>query len=231
MHMRKRKVAIFDIDGTIFRSSLLVEVTDALIQEGLFPGAARRRYAREFRRWSERRGSYHDYIEAVVLAFGHYITKVPPDAFRRVARRATAFHKNRVYRYTRDLLHDLKRRGYFLLAITHSPKMLADMFCKQFGFNKVYGRLLEIDMRGRFTGMSVNKELIDDKAKILMRAVEREELTLAGSVGVGDTEGDISFLSLVAKPVCFNPNAPLYAHAKRAGWTIVVERKDVIYKM
>ncbi|MBI2406230.1 MAG: HAD-IB family phosphatase [Candidatus Harrisonbacteria bacterium] len=229
--MEKRKVAIFDIDGTIFRSSLLVEVTDALIQEGLFPASARRRYAREFRRWSERRGTYHDYIEAVIEAFGHYIMKVPPDAFRRVARRAVAFHKNRVYRYTRDMLRDLKRRGYFLLAITHSPKIIADMFCKQFGFNKVYGRLLEIDARGRFTGRSLNRELIDDKSKILLRAAEREGLTLRGSVGVGDTEGDISFLKLVEKPICFNPNEPLYTHAKRVGWSIVVERKDVIYRM
>lgn len=228
--MQKKKVAIFDIDGTIFRSSLLVEVTDALIQEGLFPPSARARYAREFRRWSDRRGTYHDYIEAVVQAFGHYITKVPPDAFRRVARRAIAFHRNRVYRYTRDLLHDLKKRGYFLLAITHSPKMIADMFCKQFGFNKVYGRLLEIDMRGRFTGRTLNKELIDDKAQILARAVEREHLTLRGSVGVGDTDGDIGFLKLVSRPICFNPNMPLYRYAKRAGWTIVVERKDVVYR-
>jgi len=32
-----KKVAIFDIDGTIFRSSLLIELTDALIQEDIFP--------------------------------------------------------------------------------------------------------------------------------------------------------------------------------------------------
>lgn len=229
--MKKPRVAIFDIDGTIFRSSLLIEVTDALIQEGLFPPSARRRYANAFRQWSDRKGTYHDYIEAVVLAFERYITNVPPDAFRRVARRAIAFHKNRVYRYTRDLLRDLKKRGYFLLAITHSPKIIADMFCKQFGFNKVYGRLLEVDMRGHFTGKTLNKEIIDDKAKILMRAVEREGLTLRGSIGVGDTNADIPFLKLVRQPICFNPNTELYRYAKRAGWDIIVERKDVIYSI
>jgi len=34
MPIKKRKVAIFDIDGTIFRSSLLVELLEALIAEG-----------------------------------------------------------------------------------------------------------------------------------------------------------------------------------------------------
>jgi len=35
---------------------------------------------------------------------------------------------------------------------------------------------------------------------------------------------------MVDKPIAFNPNSKLYRYAKRAGWKIVVERKDVIYK-
>lgn len=33
---RKRKVAVFDIDGTIFRSSLLIELVEVMVQHGLF---------------------------------------------------------------------------------------------------------------------------------------------------------------------------------------------------
>ncbi|MDP1719050.1 MAG: HAD-IB family hydrolase, partial [bacterium] len=68
-----------------------------------------------------------------------------------------------------------------------------------------------------------------DKAKILQRAVEKNGLTLKGSIGVGDTASDIAFLSLVDKPICFNPNKKLYDHAKKKKWIIAVERKDVIY--
>lgn len=35
-----RKVAFFDIDGTVFRSSLLIELVNALIAEGVFPKEA-----------------------------------------------------------------------------------------------------------------------------------------------------------------------------------------------
>ena len=72
-------------------------------------------------------------------------------------------------------------------------------------------------------------DLILDKSKILQRAVNKENLTLKHSVGVGDTESDISFLKQVAKPICFNPNRKLYNYAKRKHWSIIVERKDVIY--
>ncbi len=47
---------------------------------------------------------------------------------------------------------------------------------------------------------------------------------------MGDTETDISFLKMVDNPICFNPNKNLYNYAKKKGWEIVVERKDVIYK-
>lgn len=73
--------------------------------------------------------------------------------------------------------------------------------------------------------------LIANKANIVRRAVEKENLTLRGSIGVGDTEGDIPFLEMVEKPICFNPNEKLYRYARLMKWTVVIERKDVIYKI
>ncbi len=51
-----------------------------------------------------------------------------------------------------------------------------------------------------------DEHLISNKANIVRRAVAKEGLTLHNSVGVGDTEGDIPFLEMVEKPICFNPN-------------------------
>jgi phosphoserine phosphatase len=50
-------------------------------------------------------------------------------------------------------------------------------------------------------------------------------------VGVGDTDGDIPLLRKVETPICFNPNQKLYEHAKKEGWPVVVERKDVVYTL
>lgn len=227
----KRRVAVFDIDGTIFRSSLLVELTEMLIAEKVFPASVRRVYASAYRKWLERKDSYEKYIRAVIRAFEKNLKGVREREFARVARRVVAFHENRVYRYTRDLIKDLRKRGYYLLAISHSPKYVAGDFGKRMGFHKVYGRLLEVGENGRFTGRTMHEGLIWDKAKILKRALEKENLTLRCSVGVGDTESDVNFLKMVKKPICFNPNMSLYRVAKRRGWKVVVERKDVIYEL
>lgn len=228
---RKKKVAVFDIDGTIFRSSLLIETTEALINEGVFPVSARAMYARAYRDWLDRKGDYRDYIDRVVASFEKYIRGVSKKDFMRVMNKVVAFHKNRVYRYTRDLIRRLKRRDYYLLAISGSPKEAVDGFGRKLGFDKVYGRVYETRQGECFTGEILHLELIRDKARVLKRAVEKENLTLKNSVGVGDTEADIAFLKMVDKPIAFNPNSKLYRYAKRKGWRIVVERKDVVYNL
>lgn len=224
-----KKVAIFDIDGTIFRSSLLIEVTEGLIQEGVFPKQIKKEYAKAYQNWVNRKDSYEKYIMAVVHAFEKNIKGVSHVDFVRITKQVIVLHKNRVYRYTRDLVKDLKKKKYYLLAISHSPKELVDEFCRSLGFDKVYGRVYEYDNHKIFTGKTLHLDLIKDKANILKRALEKEGLTLKNSVGMGDSEGDISFLKLVERPICFNPNKKLYLQAKKAKWKVVVERKDVIY--
>lgn len=227
----KQRVAIFDVDGTIFRSSLLIQVVNRLIEKEVFPPSARRVYEREYERWLNREGDYDEYIDAVVKAFVKHLKGVHYSALADAAEEVVDEQSKRVYRYTRDLLKDLKRRGYFLLAVSHSPKTVLDKFCPRLGFDKTYGMLYEIGPTECFTGNIIEEHLILNKASIVRRAVEKENLTLQHSIGVGDTETDIPFLEMVAKPICFNPNSRLYRYAKRMKWNVVVERKDVVYEL
>ena len=155
---------------------------------------------------------------------------VPYSALADASKKVVAAQWKRTYLYPRALLRDLKDRGYYLLAISHSPKTILDKFCPRLGFDKVYGLLYEIDEEEKFTGKIIEEQALD-KAYIIRRAVDKESLMLTNSIGMGDTESDIPFLEIVAKPICFNPNAKLYAHAKKNGWKVVVERKDVIYQL
>ncbi|TSC55320.1 MAG: hypothetical protein Greene041679_638 [Parcubacteria group bacterium Greene0416_79] len=226
-----KRVAIFDIDGTLFRSSLLIELVNRLVEEGIFAKSAAGAFARQKLAWLDRKGDYESYIMAVVTVFRENIKGVPYREFSRIGREVVAEQKDRVYRYTRDLIAELKKRGYFLLAISHSPKGALDHFCRRLGFDKVYGMVYEIGPTDRFTGAVADEHLMMNKALVVRRAVAKEGLTLKGSVGVGDTESDISFLELVETPICFNPNVALYREARRNGWRVIVERKDVVYEV
>lgn len=228
--MEQKKLAFFDIDGTVFRSSLLIELVEGLIRQGVFKEEVRDVYADAFENWWNREGDYEEYIDAVIKAFIENIRGVHYGDLADVGRVVVAAQRGRVYRYTRDLLATLKADGYYSVAISQSPKTVLDDFCEQYGFDKVYGRMYEIGPQDRFTGVVTDEHLIKNKANIVKRILEHHpEFSLKDSVAVGDTEGDISLLEMVEHPICFNPNLALYKEAMRMKWEVVVERKDVIY--
>lgn len=225
-----QKVAFFDIDGTVFRSSLLIELVNALIREEVFPSDAVEEFRDAFELWRNREGSYEDYIKSVITVYLKYIRGVHYGEFADIGRQVVAVQKGRVYRYTRDLIKKLKAEDYYLIAISQSPKTVLDEFCTQYGFDKVYGRIYEIGPQDRFTGVISNEHIIANKANVVKRVFDNNpDLTIEDSLAVGDSDGDISLLESVKNPICFNPNQILFNHAKRNGWEVVVERKDVVY--
>jgi HAD superfamily hydrolase (TIGR01490 family) len=228
---KERKLAVFDIDGTIFRGSLIISLVEELIRRGVFPEEAREQYLSDRKRWVERNGDYESYVMKLVKAFESHIKGVHYEDLLRASESVIKEEKGHVYRYTRDLVAKLKKQDYYLLSISNSPKTIVELFAKSLGFTKAYGRIYEIGPTDRFTGSIVDLHLIANKANIVKRVLKSENLSLVGSVGVGDTESDIAFLELVEKPICFNPNMNLYRYGKRMKWPVVVERKDVIYEL
>lgn len=227
----RKPVAFFDIDGTLFRSSLLVELSDRLAAADVFPRQSVEEYAHEREAWLDRVGTYEDYINAVIKSFCRHIKGVHYGTLADIGREVVRDSGRHVYRYTRERITTLKKDGYFLVAISQSPKTILDEFCRSYGFDKVYGRLYEIGPQDRFTGRTEGEHLIANKARIVHRVYEGEAVRNDNAIGIGDTEGDIPLLESVAFPVCFNPNEQLYRHAQRMGWPVVVERKDVIYEL
>ncbi len=51
-----QKVAFFDIDGTVFRSSLLIELVQAFINQGQFPKEAEEEFRDVYEAWRNREG-------------------------------------------------------------------------------------------------------------------------------------------------------------------------------
>jgi len=226
------KLAVFDIDGTIFRSSLLIELVNGLVAKGVFPEKARKEMEADYLAWINRRGNYENYISRVVRIHKRYIAGAGVQSVRQVVRKVIGWQKDRVYRYTRDLIVRLKRERYFLLAISGSPAYIVSQFADHMGFADSVAR--EFSVRdGVFTGENPNDEYLRRKDQVLTDFLAHSGIRadLDRSIAVGDTEGDIPMLELVGRPIAFNPNTTLAAYAKKKGWQIIVERKDVIYKI
>lgn len=226
----KNRLAIFDIDGTIFRSSLVIELSHALVNAKIFPSSTQREISKEYSAWLDRKGSYEAYINKVVEI---YVKNIAGKNFARVskvAQKVINYQKDRTYRFTRDLIKKLKAQKYFLAAISGSPSYIVEKYAKAIGFDLFFGTELEIKS-GKFTGKVKSLDSAFNKAKIVKDLAAKHRFDLTQSVAVGDTEGDIEMLKLVGRPIAFNPNLGLAKFAKKNKWSVVAERKDVIYQI
>ena len=226
-----RPIAAFDIDGTVFRSFLLGELMEELVRREVLPPEALKAYRTQKEKF-ERTGTGHDaYIDATVKAFGKFAKGVPYGEVADIAGEIIEARKDYAFRYTRDLIKDLKSQGYYLLAVSRSPKFIVDGFGYELGFDKSYGIFFETGASGRFTGDIVDEHIIFNKGLVLQRAMKKEKLSFTGSVAVGDTESDIQMLELVDTAIAFNPTKRLLKHARQHGWKVVVEEKDALYEL
>ena len=64
--MTKKPFAFFDIDGTIFRSSLAIELQNRLVTHGIFPRKVDREIENAHIAWLDRKGTYEAFLDDVV---------------------------------------------------------------------------------------------------------------------------------------------------------------------
>jgi HAD superfamily hydrolase (TIGR01490 family) len=225
----REPLAVFDVDGTLFRRGLLPALTRRLVNEGVFPERVREELSRDYYAWVERRGSYETYDELVMELFLRELQGVSVAELQRCAIAEVEAHGRRLHIYTRDVARRLKEAGYHLIAISGSPQEILDLFLKPLGFDRAWGTVLAQD-EGRYTG-KVLQDPFKNKRQVLEEFLEEADVGLEGSVGVGDTLSDVGFLEMVQTPIAFNPNRRFFEVARQRGWPIVVERKDVIYNL
>src|SRR3989344_703974 len=120
---KKIKLAVVDIDGTIFRSSLLTELVSRFVEGGIFRAAAKKEIESAYLAWRNRKGNYENYINAVIRVHLKYLHRVSAAAAERIAGQIITREKDRVYRFTRDLLLRLAKQGYYLIAINPNREL------------------------------------------------------------------------------------------------------------
>lgn len=228
--MTKQKFAAFDIDGTLFRSGLYREVSYELARMGKIPKDVAEVLTSKHREWRRRLhgNAFEEFERTMVAALDELSTKIRIKDYDTAVAHVLEKKAENVYVYTRDLLRDLKDKGYFLVAISGSQIELVEPFAKKYGFDAWVGQHWERGdefFTGNITKSHTGKDLI------LRNLMEEHNLTLKGSYAVGDSNGDVGMLGLVEHPVAFNPTAELYDKATQKGWPIVLERKNMIYEL
>jgi HAD superfamily hydrolase (TIGR01490 family) len=229
--MAGHRFAVFDIDGTIIRWQLYHALADDLAKAGhLDPKEFDKvRVARMAWKKRVRETSFNDYEETLVKLIDRAITNIRAEDLQAACQRVLLEYKDQVYIYTRDLIQELKVKNYLLFAISASQAEIVELLAAYYGFDDYGGSLYEIK-NGYFTG---RKDVLksDRKPVHLQKLVAKHGADWAGSIGVGDSESDIPMLAIVEQPIAFNPTRNLYNYAVEHSWPVVIERKNMIYRL
>lgn len=226
----QKKLAVFDIDGTIFRKNLAFELIDQLVWMKIFKKEVRDELVRLYTKWLDHKGIYEEYRQALVKLYAENIKGCPQNEIIEASRLVVPFYQYRTYIFANKLIAKLRKEKYHIIAVSGSPIEVVKEYNKYLKFDEVFGSIYETDKDGVYTGQAIFEPTIH-KGHVVKQYAAENNLILRGSYGIGDTESDAKFLDIVDNPIAFNPNENLKKIAEKKGWRIVVEKKDVIYEI
>lgn len=229
MSKEQRPFAVFDVDGTIVRWQLWHAIVHQLGKQGIVSQASHQAIAEARMQWKRRESedAFHAYEWKTIQAYDEAIKTLSKPQLTSAVEAVFDEYKDQAYTYTRDLIRELKAKNYLLFAVSGSHVEIIEVLAKYYEFDDWGGTVFEYK-NGKFTGVA-NVMRREEKPKYLAKLVEKHNATYEGSIGVGDTDGDIPMLEAVETPIVFNPNKKLFSLAQEKGWDIVVERKNMVY--
>lgn len=226
---KRTKIAIFDIDGTIYRSSLLFRTFDILIARKMFKRKVYWQALKIRNSYFNRKTDYLKYATKLVELIKENICGINQKEVLKVSRELVRSQKSIYFKYTRNLIKHL-RKEYILIGLSGSLTENLIELNKYLKFDYVFGTEFEVGKNNHYTG-TILSEPAKDKDNFIKEFIENNKLSLDNSIAIGDTMNDYNVLKMVQEPIVFNPDADLYRYAKKNKWKIVVERKNVVYEI
>ena len=222
---RIKPFAAYDLDGTLFKSSVLEKATNIAVELSVFNGAAFDDANSTKEKWQidNNEGTYNAYVKKLVDAFVGQMKGVRVDAFDEVVAELIRSQSVRRYKFTKELIRSLNTHTPIL--ITGSPLILAQPFVEDLSEIKhVFGSTYE-QKDGHYTGIAHS---VGSKAVILQNLINTGAISQNGSIAVGDTMSDNPMLHMATHPIMFNPSHTLANYGQEFGWDKVFETKDNI---
>ncbi|AWZ48570.1 HAD-IB family hydrolase [Hathewaya limosa] len=235
--MSSKVAAFFDIDGTLYREGLITEVFKKLIKSEIIDNS---RWYNEVRpyyiKWDKRQGNYDNYLLKMADIYTEAIKGLHKSQIEFIAELVIKQKGDRVYTFTRDRIEYHKKNGHLVIAISGSPIELVKNMSLKHGFTDYVGTVYEKDKNDIYTGELIPMWDSESKQKAISSFCAKYDIDLSKSYAYGDTSGDFTMFKNVGNPTAINPTKELVEkiledNEVREKAKIIVERKDMIYKL
>lgn len=229
--------AFLDIDGTLYRNSLMIEHFKMLVKyEIVDPALWHNHVKHTYYDWQKRRGNFDDYLLELAEIYIDALKGVNKSHLEFINNQVINLKGDKVYRYTRARIAWHKAQNHKMFFISGSPAYLVKRMAEKYDVEEYRGTRYIVDEDNNFTGEIVQMWDSESKHNAIMELVQKYNIDLSQSYSYGDTNGDFSMLKMMGHPIAINPAKELLNNIKSdeelaEKITIIVERKDVIYKL
>ncbi len=226
--------AFFDVDGTLFRNSLLIEHFKKLIKYEVLDVSVWIAHGRStFQEWAVRKGDYEEYLLEVSEAYRDSLKGIHVSVIDFIADQVIAQNWEKTYVFTRDQLRWHQALGHGIFFISGSPDFLIERMAQKYDAMDFIASKY-VMKNDRFSGELDPMWGHEHKSIALDTLVGKHSIDLKHSYAYGDTSGDLSMFRRVGNPVAINPNVKLFTAILEdedllSRTRIAVERKDMIY--
>lgn len=229
--------AFFDIDGTLFRNSLMIEHFKKMIRYEVINPAIWYGHLRDsYSEWERRFGDFEDYLEELADIYVEKLKGMNKDYIEFIASQVININGDKVYKYTRSRIKWHRDKNHKIFFISGAPDFLVEKMAKKYQVTAYKATEYVVDEDNNFTGEVIRMWDSENKQRAINQLVNQFNVDLDASYSYGDTTGDLSMLKMVGNPVTVNPIRRLLTVIKEdedlcRKIKIIVERKDVIYKL
>ncbi|MDO5725371.1 MAG: HAD-IB family hydrolase [Tissierellia bacterium] len=233
----KKTAAFFDIDGTIYRDSLMTEHFRKLVQYEVIDNTIWMSDVKKvYDEWEKRHGDYEEYLETIAEVYRSQLKGVDRDFICYIADHVIKDKSDNIYKYSRYKINWHKEREHLIFFISGSPDFLVSRMARRYDVTDYRGSIYVVNEDNQLTGEIKRMWDSESKTKALKELIELYDVDLNKSFAYGDTKGDLSMLKMVGNPIAINPNMALLKAIKLDEKLIecakiVVERKNVIYSL
>jgi HAD superfamily phosphoserine phosphatase-like hydrolase len=224
------KVAVLDVDGTLYPGALGVQLLRTLSRSA---ACDRGKIDEVFAILDRYRLGQIDHDTMATLAYEAYarvITGVPEGELERCAKQTWEEEKGNLFPFVGELVALLKRKEFTIVIISGSPEEMIRQVAAGLGVSEWYGALFTAD-GGVYTGKVDRRPgALGAKTKILTDFLAQRSFDAAESFAIGDSMADLTLFQALGKPLAFEPKADLLALARDNRWT-VASRHDIMERV
>ncbi len=225
----KSKLAVLDVDDTLYPGALAVSLFKEQIKKDLFNRHINRALLNIYKAYKEEKSKDRDVSLEAVEVFAKGMNGIAKKDLTSLADKVWAKEKNNFFPFVEDLISLLRSKDLTPAFLSGSPSLMIEKAADRFGIEVWWGSQFETK-DSIYTGKIV-KDVSplsgEDKVRILKDYAQKIPINWSDSFAIGDSIRERGVFNLVGKPCAFEPGKNLEELAKQKGWPIA-DRNNVL---